>query len=136
MAQRERPLSPFMHYRWQYTMRLSILHRLTGVFMSAGIVLLVFWLASIASGADAYDSALKCLSSPLTKLVMFGWLAAFYYHLCNGIRHLFWDMGHGFEKAVAKKTGTVVVVITIVMTVLTWWCISSRITASVAGGLV
>jgi succinate dehydrogenase / fumarate reductase, cytochrome b subunit len=136
MAQRERPLSPFMNYRWQYTNTLSILHRVTGVFMAAGIVLLVFWLASIASGQEAYGAALKCLSAPLTKLVLFGWLAAFYYHLCNGIRHLCWDMGYGFEKAVAKKTGTVVVVIALAMTILTWWCIASRITATVAGGLV
>jgi succinate dehydrogenase / fumarate reductase, cytochrome b subunit len=136
MAQQERPLSPFMHYRWQYTNGLSILHRMTGVFMSAGIVLLVYWLVALAAGQESYDAALNCFKSPLVKLALFGWLAAFYYHLCNGIRHLFWDMGYGFEKAVAKKTGTVVVMVALAMTVLTWWCIASRITAGASGGLV
>lgn len=136
MAQRERPLSPFMQYRWQYTNTLSILHRATGVFLSAGIVMLVYWLVALASGESAYATALACLSSPLSQLMLFGWLAAFYYHLCNGIRHLFWDAGRGFEKAVARKTGTLMYVSAIVLTLLTWWCIASRITAGVSGGLV
>lgn len=136
MTQRERPLSPFMHYRWQYSNALSILHRLTGVFMAAGIVMLVFWLAALAGGAEQYAAAVRCLSAPLTQVLLFGWLAAFYYHFCNGIRHLFWDMGYGFEKAVAQKSGTIVVIAAIALTLLTWWCICSRITAPVAGGLV
>ncbi len=136
MAQQERPLSPFMHYRWQYTNTLSILHRASGVFMSVGITLLVYWLVAAASGNAAYEAALRCLSAPLTKLAMFAWLLAFFYHLLNGLRHLGWDMGYGFEKAIARKTGTVVFVSAIVLTVLTWMCISARITASVTGGLV
>ena len=136
MAQQERPLSPFMHYRWQYTNTLSILHRLSGVFMAAGITLLVYWLVAAASGNAAYDTALSCLTSPLTKLALFGWLLAFYYHLLNGIRHLGWDLGYGFERAVARKTGTLVFIAAIVLTALTWWCISVRITATVTGDLV
>lgn len=135
MAQQERPLSPFMHYRWQYTNTLSILHRATGVFMSVGITLLVYWLAAAASGSESYDQALRCLSSPITKVAMFAWLLAFFYHLLNGIRHLGWDLGYGFEKAVARKTGTVMFIAAIVLTVLTWMCIATRITAT-AGGLV
>ncbi len=136
MAQPERPLSPFMHYRWQYTNTLSILHRASGVFMSVGIALLVYWLAAAASGSAAYETALSCFASPLTKVAMFAWLLAFFYHLLNGLRHLGWDMGYGFEKAVARKTGTVVFIGAIVLTVLTWMCIAARITASVTGGLV
>jgi succinate dehydrogenase / fumarate reductase, cytochrome b subunit len=135
MAQQERPLSPFMHYRWQYTNTLSILHRASGVFMSVGITLLVYWLAAAAAGSESYDQALRCLSAPLTKVAMFAWLLAFFYHLLNGIRHLGWDLGYGFEKAVAKRNGTMVFVVAIVLTVLTWLCIASRITAT-AGGLV
>ena len=68
MAQHERPLSPFLHYRWQYTNTLSILHRLSGVFMSVGLVLFVYWLAAIASGQSSYDQSLACFSSLLTKI--------------------------------------------------------------------
>lgn len=136
MAQPERPLSPFMYYRWQYTNTLSILHRLSGVFMSVGIVLLVYWLVAAASGSEAYATALRCFAAPVTKVAMFGWLLAFFYHLLNGIRHLGWDLGYGFEKAVARKTGTLVFIGAIVLTVLTWMCIASRITASVTGDLV
>jgi succinate dehydrogenase / fumarate reductase cytochrome b subunit len=136
MAQPERPLSPFMNYRWQYTNTLSILHRASGVFMSVGLTLLVYWLLAAASGSDSYEASLRCLSAPLTKAALFTWLLAFYYHLLNGIRHLGWDMGYGFEKAVARKTGTLVFVGAIVLTILTWMCIAARITASASGGLV
>ena len=136
MAQHERPLSPFLNYRWQYTNTLSILHRASGVFMSVGFTLLVYWLASAASGADSYESALRCLTAPLTKAALFVWLLAFFYHLLNGIRHLGWDLGMGFEKAVARRTGTIVFVLAIALTVLTWMCISARITATVTGDLV
>jgi len=138
MAQRERPLSPHIQiYQRKYTFfSLSILHRASGVFMVAGAIMLVYWLVAIASGPDRYAAAVRCFSAPLTQLFLFGWLAAFYYHLCNGIRHLVWDMGYGFEKAVARKTGALVVVTAIVLTVLTWWCLCSRITAPLAGGLV
>lgn len=136
MAQHERPLSPFMHYRWQYTNTLSILHRLSGVFMSVGIALFVYWLVAIASGKDAYDQSLACFSSPATQVFLFGWLQAFFYHLLNGIRHLGWDLGYGFEKAVARKTGTVVFVLAVLFAALTWWCITSQVTASVYGGVL
>lgn len=136
MAQHERPLSPFMHYRWQYSNTLSILHRASGVFMSVGIALLVYWLAAAASGSSAYEAALSCFAAPVTKIAMLAWLLAFFYHLLNGLRHLGWDMGYGFEKAIARKTGTVVFIGAIVLTALTWMCITARITASVTGGLV
>ena len=136
MTSRERPLSPFMNYRWQYTMTLSILHRLTGVFMSLGLMLLVYWLVSAAAGEEAYDAALDVLSMPLVKVLLFLWLLSFYYHLLNGVRHLCWDMIWGFERAVAKLTGWIVFVSAIVLTVLTWMCITLRLTASVTGGLV
>ena len=138
MTQRERPLSPHIQiYQLKYTFfSLSILHRASGVFMSAGIVMLVYWLVAIARGADQYAVALRCFSAPLTQVFLFGWLAAFYYHFCNGIRHLGWDLGFGFEKAVAKKTGVLVLVVALVLTLLTWWCVSARITAMPTGGLV
>jgi succinate dehydrogenase / fumarate reductase, cytochrome b subunit len=134
MTQHERPLSPFMHYRWQYTNTLSILHRLSGVFMAVGIILLVYWLAAAAAGNESYDVALQCLSAPVAKVAMFAWLLAFYYHLLNGIRHLGWDLGYGFEKAIARKTGSLVFITALVLTALTWWCIATRITATTVTG--
>jgi succinate dehydrogenase / fumarate reductase cytochrome b subunit len=136
MGQLERPLSPHLQvYRWQYTNTLSILHRASGVFLSLGVPLLVYWLGALAAGTKAYAQALPYLSAPLTKVAMFGWLAAFFYHLLNGIRHLGWDIGYGFEKAVARKTGTLVFIASIVFTALTWWCIVSRISVSTGGAL-
>jgi succinate dehydrogenase / fumarate reductase cytochrome b subunit len=116
MAQRPRPLSPFMHYRWQYTNTLSILHRLTGILLAAAFLLLVYWLVAAASGADKYDEALDCLGSPLAQVAIFGALASFCYHLLNGIRHLFFDFGVGFELATARKSGWAVVLGSIVLT--------------------
>ena len=136
MMQRERPLSPFMQYRWQYTNTLSILHRLTGVFMSLGLISLAYWLAAAASGAEAYGAALEMLSMPLAKFALFLWLLSFYYHFFNGIRHLCWDVGVGFERAVARKTGWLVFVSAIVFSVLTWMCMTLRIFVTSSGGLV
>ena len=72
MAQRARPLSPFLHYRWQYTNTLSILHRITGVLLSLGFFLLVYWLAAAAAGPERYAGGSGMLGSPLVQLVLFG----------------------------------------------------------------
>jgi succinate dehydrogenase / fumarate reductase cytochrome b subunit len=120
MAQRARPLSPFMHYRWQYTNTLSILHRITGVLLSFGFLLLVYWLAAAAAGADRYRAALDTLASPLAQLVLFGVVFAFCYHLLNGIRHLFFDAGRGFELKTARASGWAVAIGALVLGVLVW----------------
>lgn len=120
MAQRARPLSPFMHYRWQYTNTLSILHRITGVLLSFGFLLLVYWLAAAAAGADRYAEAVATLASPLAQLVLFGAAFAFCYHLLNGIRHLVFDMGHGFELHTARRSGWAVAVGALVLGFIVW----------------
>ena len=89
-----------------------------------------------ASGEVAYGAAVQLLSGAIFKLAIFLWMLAFFYHLLNGIRHLGWDLGYGFEKAVARQTGNLVFIGAIVLTALTWWGISTRITASVSGGVV
>jgi succinate dehydrogenase / fumarate reductase cytochrome b subunit len=135
MAKLERPLSPHIQiYRLKHTfLSLSVWHRATGVALTVGIVLLIYWLAAAAAGSTSYDRALEVLSSPLAKIAMFGWLWSFFYHLLAGIRHLGWDLGYGFEKVFARKTGRLVLVGSVVLTVLTWWCIATRITATVGG---
>jgi succinate dehydrogenase / fumarate reductase cytochrome b subunit len=121
MAHANRPLSPHLGiYRWQVTNTLSIVHRLTGLALSAGAVVLTAWLVSIASGPDAYLALRGWLSSPLGVLLLFGWTFCFFYHLCNGVRHLFWDAGYGFEMPQARASGIAVVVGGLVLTTVFW----------------
>ena len=126
MTSRERPMSPFMQYRWQYTNTLSILHRITGVFLSLGLALFVYWLAALAGGPDTYARALESLASLPARLALAAWSFAFFYHLLNGIRHLIWDTGRGLERASARRSGWAVVVASITATVLAWLAIAAR----------
>ena len=106
MAVRERPLSPHLRvYRFAYTMALSILHRATGIALSAGLLVLAWWLVAAAAGEEAYALVRSCLGSLPGKVVLVGASFAFFYHLCAGLRHLAWDLGYGFEKATARRSG-------------------------------
>ena len=120
MAQPERPLSPFMQYRWQYTNTLSILHRITGILLSLCFFVLVCWLAAAASGPERYAAALATIGSPLVRLLLIGGLFSFSYHLLNGIRHLFWDAGYGFELKDAYRSGWIVVAVSAIATAVSW----------------
>ena len=123
MAQRERPLSPFLHYRWQYTNTLSILHRITGVLLSLGFFVLVYWLAAAAGGPELYADAVALLGSLPLQLVLFGVVFAFCYHLLNGIRHLFFDMGRGFELATARRSARFTSIAAIVLALVVWFAL-------------
>ena len=106
MPVRDRPLSPHLQiYRWQIGNTLSILHRLTGIALAAGLFGLSFWLVSLAGGEARYGAARALFSSPLGLLFMLGWAFSFSYHLLNGIRHLFWDAGYGFERTQRHASG-------------------------------
>jgi succinate dehydrogenase / fumarate reductase, cytochrome b subunit len=120
MAQRARPLSPFLHYRWQYTNTLSILHRITGVLLSLGFFLLVYWLAAVAAGPERYQAARDTLGSPLAQIVLFGTVFSFCYHLLNGVRHLFFDLGHGFDLKTARTSGWAVAIGALVLGLALW----------------
>ncbi len=120
MAQRERPLSPFLQYRWQYTNTTSILHRITGVLLSVGFLALVYWLAAAAGGPERYARAMACLGSPLGQVALGGALLSFCFHLLNGVRHLFFDAGHGFELPTARRSARAVWVGTLVLWVIGW----------------
>jgi succinate dehydrogenase / fumarate reductase cytochrome b subunit len=123
MAQRARPLSPFLHYRWQYTNTLSILHRITGVLLSLGFFVLVYWLAAAAGGPDRYAGALEVLGSMPLQLVLFGAAFAFCYHLLNGIRHLFFDTGKGFELATARRSAYATAVGAVALALVVWFVV-------------
>ena len=121
MSADRRPLSPHLQiYRPQLTSTLSSLHRLTGIALAVGTLLLVYWLAAAAAGPDAFHGAQSFMGSWLGVLLLFGWSVALFYHLCNGIRHLFWDAGYGFELPQAYTSGWAVVIGTGTLTVLAW----------------
>lgn len=124
MATPERPLSPFMHYRWQYTNTTSIVHRITGILLSLCFFLLVYWLAAAAAGPEKYATAVQCIGSPPMQLVLVGGLFSFCYHLLNGIRHLFFDAGYGFDLKVARKTGWAAFLGSLVLTAALWCVIA------------
>lgn len=121
MSSAKRPLSPHLQvYRPQLTSVLSIVHRLSGVALGVGTLLLVYWLAAAAAGPDAFESAQSFVGSFFGQLLLFGWTVALYYHLCNGIRHLVWDIGFGFELDDVYRSGWTVVVVTAVLSLVTW----------------
>lgn len=121
MAADNRPLSPHLQiYRPQITSVLSILHRISGVFLSLGIIPLVAWLGAAAAGEEAYRAMAGMMGSLLGRLMLFGWTLAFFYHFMNGIRHLVWDTGRGFEIPQVVRSGWTVVVLAVALTFLLW----------------
>lgn len=121
MATNNRPLSPHLQvYRPQLTSVLSILHRLTGIALALGTLLLVWWLIAAATGPTAFDNIQSFIGSIFGRILLFGWSFALFYHLCNGIRHLVWDSGRGFEISTAYASGWLVVIASALLTVISW----------------
>ena len=121
------PLSPHLQiYRPQLTSTMSILHRATGIALAVGTLVLLYWLVAAAQGMEAYETAQHYIGSLPLQLLMVGWTFAFYYHLCNGVRHLLWDTGWGFDLGTAYKTGYIVIATAVVMTVLSWVCVIAQ----------
>ncbi len=121
MSNPDRPLSPHISiYRWPVTMVSSILHRATGIMMSVGLVLLVAWLTAAASGAASFASLSAALQTLVGKLFLVALSLAFFYHLSNGIRHLVWDAGYGFEKSQATASAWFVLACTAVLAAIFW----------------
>ena len=121
MEKSQRPLSPHLQiYRFQLTSVLSISHRASGIALVLGTLMLAYWLLAAASGAEAYSSAQQLLGSWPGRILLLGLSFALFFHLCNGIRHLFWDVGLGFELKTVYASGRAVVAVSVVMTVLAW----------------
>ena len=115
MPDNTRPLSPHLQvYRPQITSILSITHRATGVVLAFAALLLAYWLASAAYGPEAFARAQAVMES------WFGFTFSLFYHMCNGIRHLGWDMLWGFELPRLRITGVIVVIASVSLTVLSW----------------
>jgi succinate dehydrogenase / fumarate reductase cytochrome b subunit len=119
-----RPLSPHLSvYKMsRYSLATSILNRFAGVALSIGLLLLVYWLTSVAGGAAAQAHAAQLLSLPVMKLVYGACIAAFCYHLVAGIRHLVWDTGRGLERSQSQKSAYLVVAVSVALTLLVCYC--------------
>jgi succinate dehydrogenase / fumarate reductase cytochrome b subunit len=116
-----RPLSPHLQiYRWQLTAVLSILHRATGIALAVGALYLAVWVMCAAASPGTYATFQSFNVSVVGRIVLGGWLYCAFYHLCNGIRHLFWDAGYGFELKDAYRSGWIVVGVSAVVTLLSW----------------
>ncbi|HWA62567.1 MAG TPA: succinate dehydrogenase, cytochrome b556 subunit [Caulobacteraceae bacterium] len=118
---RPRPLSPHLQiWRWHVTMLSSILHRVSGVALYVGALILAGWAVSLASGPDAYQAYTGLLGSLLGKLVLFGITGAVFYHLANGVRHLAWDLGKGYTPKTADMTAIAAIAFAIAAAVAVW----------------
>ena len=116
-----RPMSPHLQvYKLPFSAILSILHRGTGAVLFIGLILMTLVLFSAANGAESWQSMQGFLSSFFGKLILFGFTFSLYFHFCNGIRHLFWDIGKGFELTIAKQSGIAVIAVSTLLTLLTW----------------
>ncbi len=121
MDQRQRPLSPHLQvYKPQLTMVFSILHRLTGVALSIGALVLTWWLMAAAAGPEAFGTAQAFLGSWFGQLVLLGFSFALFYHLCNGVRHLVWDSGHLLEIESVYRSGWIMLGASVVLTIAAW----------------
>ena len=121
MTSENRPLSPHLQiYRPQLTSVLSILHRISGVILAFGAVLVAIWLSSVAYNPALSQTVFEFLSGVLGRLFLFAWTLTLFYHLCNGIRHLIWDSGKGFEIKQVYRSGWGAVTSAFILTVIVW----------------
>ncbi len=119
MATQDRPLSPHLQvYRPQITSVMSILHRATGVVLALGAFLLAAWLLAVAT--DSGERYAECLGTLPGRIALFAFSASLVYHFLNGIRHLFWDAGHGYEIPKVYASGYAVLVLAVVLTTALW----------------
>ena len=127
MNRNKQPLSPHLSiYRWQVTNTLSTLHRLSGLLLFLAALGFAVWLGSIALGSDSYNYVKEIYSSNLLMLIWLLVSLSFFYHLFNGIRHLSWDIGKGFEESQVKWTGAFVFLFSMMVTGLFWYLLLEK----------
>jgi succinate dehydrogenase / fumarate reductase cytochrome b subunit len=121
MQSDNRPLSPHLQvYKPQWTSFGSIMHRATGIALTFGSLLAVYWLIAIASGPEAYATAQAFFGNFLVQIVLFGFTLAFVYKTLSGFRHLVWDTGHGLTISQVEKSAKLIVGLTVVLSVVLW----------------
>lgn len=122
MDNTQRPLSPHIQvYKPQLTSVLSILHRITGIVLTACLVLLTYWLYALADGEAAFTQIQSFLNSRFGTLILFVLSLTLFYHLLNGVRHLLWDLGLGLDLKTSYLSGYIVVAASFLATFLLWW---------------
>jgi succinate dehydrogenase / fumarate reductase cytochrome b subunit len=127
MSKEKQPLSPHLSvYKWQVTNTLSILHRLSGLALFIVGFSLSIWILSISIGKEMFDAISSIFASPIAIVLWALVTQAFFYHFLNGIRHLFWDIGKGFETRELKISGAIVVILSLILTALFWLYIFSE----------
>ena len=125
---RPRPLSPHLQvYKPQLTSILSILHRGTGIVLSIGSIFLVSWILVLTLGESAYQIYSQLVNNWFGKFVIFGFTFGLFYHLSNGIRHLFWDAGYGYDLKDAYISGFAVIFSSLSLTLITWLIVYFKI---------
>jgi succinate dehydrogenase / fumarate reductase, cytochrome b subunit len=119
----DRPLSPHLSvYRWKYTLVSSITNRATGLALTAGLLVLLYWIMAILGGPETYQRAEDVLGHPIFKLILSGFLLAFSYHLIGGIRHLIWDTGRAMEKRQSQLSAWAVFALSVLLALaLIYW---------------
>ena len=121
-GKKARPLSPHLQiYKPQMTSGMSIFHRITGVGLAFGLVAFVAWLAALTQGPETYARFIQCAHSPVAQIFLFGWIWAFFFHLCSGIRHLLWDAGLFLDIKNVYRTGYSALAVSTLMTLMAWY---------------
>ena len=118
---RDRPLSPHVQvWRWHLTMFTSILHRATGMALYVGAIIVAAWALALGAGPDAYQAFVDIMASPLGRFVLVGLTLSLFYHLANGLRHLFWDAGMGLSVTASTQSGIMAMAFSVVATITVW----------------
>ena len=121
MQVNQNPLSPHLQiYRWQISSLLSITHRISGIINLLALILIFFWLIFLSFGENNYESFLLMLNSFFGKFILIGFSWSMSFHILSGIRHLFWDLGYGFEIKTANISGIIVIILSLVLTIVFW----------------
>lgn len=118
----DRPLSPHLQvYKLPLTAIMSISHRATGAALAIGTLLVTAFFIAAAAGPEYYDAAMGLATSIFGKIILVLWSFALFFHMCNGVRHMFWDIGKNFSKASAHRSNYYVIAMAVVLTALTWF---------------
>jgi len=121
MNDSKNPLSPHLQiYRWHISSLLSITHRISGIINLLALILIFFWLIILNLGENNYELFLLIINSFFGKFILIGFIWSMSFHLLSGIRHLFWDLGYGFEIKTANISGIIVIIFSLALTIIFW----------------
>ena len=121
MKDNQNPISPHLQiYRWNISSLLSITHRIVGVANLLALFLIFLWLLTFSFGESNYELFLIVINSFFGKFILIGFSWSMSFHLLSGIRHLFWDLGYGFEIKTANISGIIVIASSLILTIIFW----------------